>query len=209
MRTITSDVGPQQAEIDKLRIAELLVTERSARDMGRWDKMVSTYSEESLVDISWFQGSGIDFVDASRKHYETGARSLHQMCPPLVTVQADRALSDTGCAVVVSGAIGDIEVNVVSYARMHNRYLRERGDWRIAGLRVIYQNDMLVPVNPADSVPFDGEKLKEFRPSYRLLSYLQFASGLGHYTPRSDLPGVDRPDLVERLLLGEDQWLMG
>ena len=192
---------------DKGQIAELIVTERTARDMAQWDRMLATYSKEALVDISWFQGSGPGFVDASRKHYETGARSLHQLSPSIIEVYGDRAISDTGCAVVINGEAHGVAVRVISYARMYNRFVRENGRWLIAGLRVAYQTDLMVPVNPSQTVAVDEEKLNSFRESYRSLSYLQFASGLSHYSPRLDLAGTDEPEMVTQLLAGEEEWL--
>lgn len=176
--------------------------------MAHWDEMHAAYAADSLVDISWYRGSGAGFVEASAKHYDSGARSLHQIGPSLIELEAERALADTGCAVVIIGAaLHGAEVNVISHARMRNRLVREAGQWRIAGLRVIYQYDMFVPVNPSDQLQVDGDKLASFRTSYRSLSYIQYASGLAHYSPRDDLPGVDRPDLVDALIATEQEWL--
>lgn len=198
-----------QQMLEKALISELVVRERTARDMAWWSDMMSTYSADSSVDISWFQGTGPGFVEASRQHYETGARSLHQLSPSLIQINGERALSDTGCAVIILGALHGAAVNVITYARMYNRFRKEEGKWLIAGLRTIYQHDLIVPVNPGQAIAVDEDKLQEFRASYRCLSYLQYATGLAHYSPRFDLPGVDKPETVEQLLKIEKEWLAG
>jgi len=194
-------------EVHKSRIAELIAIERTARDMATWDRMLSAYSPDSYVDISWYQGSGAGFVAASEQHYDTGARSLHQLGPSLIEIQGDRAIADTGCAVIIPTLVHGKDVTVISYARMRNRLKLTERCWLIAGLRVIYQHDMFIPANPSETIAIDGEKLASFRPSYRSLSYIQYASGLAHYSPRNDLPGVDLPDTVANMVKIETTWL--
>src|ERR1700749_3477021 len=48
-------------------ISQLLLGERQARDRGWWDRMRAAYAPDSTVRLSWFQGTGPDFVAASQQ----------------------------------------------------------------------------------------------------------------------------------------------
>jgi hypothetical protein len=48
------------------------------------------------------------------------------------------------------------------------RVRRDDGIWRLASLDVIYEKDMLAPVNPSDQLMINREELRQYRPSYRL-----------------------------------------
>ena len=53
-----------ERSIARGEIIELVQRERRARDMQQWDELVSCYSPESEVEISWFKGSGAEFAAA-------------------------------------------------------------------------------------------------------------------------------------------------
>lgn len=191
-------------QVEKAQLTELLVIERTARDMAQWDRMLASYAPDSVVDISWIYSSGEDFIAQSRRLYEAGVRSLHQIGHPIIQIRGNKAISDTGCAIIISGRVDDVAVNVIAYARLQNRFVRPEGKWLIAGLRAIYQTDMLVPMNPSEHVNVDSVKFASFRSSYGAMSYLQSVSG---QTPRLDLPGIDQPETVKALISSEEAWL--
>ncbi|MFX0578885.1 hypothetical protein [Nocardia nepalensis] len=74
----------------------------------------------------------------------------------------------------------------------------------MAGLTMIYQRDTLVPVLPGKIPALDESELSRYRPSYRYLSYLTARSG---GNPHADLPGSDRPELVDDIITAETYWL--
>ena len=53
-------------QLDRVSVSHLILQERVARDTGRWDQMRACYAGDSTVDISWFRGSGFDFVRQGR-----------------------------------------------------------------------------------------------------------------------------------------------
>jgi hypothetical protein len=193
-------------ELDKLAVAEVVQTERAARDQGQWARMAACYHPDSVVSISWIETSGPEFVTASEKAFAAGLRHLHQMAPTLVTLNGDRALAESGAAILLGGRIGAIEVMVTSHARMHARVERRDGVWRIARLAAVYFEDAMAARIPGETPVLDAARLAGYRPSLRFLSYLLEEGGK---TPRADLAGIDRPDLVEAILGGEQQWLRG
>ncbi|MBX3481659.1 MAG: nuclear transport factor 2 family protein [Caulobacter sp.] len=193
------------SDSDKLAVAEVIQTERAARDQGQWARMAACYHPDSLVSISWIETSGPEFVAASERAFAAGLRHLHQMAPTLVTLSGDRALAETGCAILLGGRIGGVEVLVTSHARLHARVER-RGDgaWRILRLGAVYFQDAMTARIPGEVPPLDPLRLAAYRPSLRFLSYLLEEGGK---TPRADLAGIDRPELVEAMLGSEQAWL--
>ncbi|HYE46785.1 MAG TPA: nuclear transport factor 2 family protein [Caulobacter sp.] len=189
---------------DKLEVAEVVQTERAARDQGQWARMAACYHPDSVVSISWIETSGPDFVAASEKAFAAGIRHLHQMAPTLVTLNGDRALAESGAAILLGGRIGGVEVMVTSHARMHARVERRDGAWRIARLGAVYFEDAMAARIPGETPALDAARLAGYRPSLRFLSYLLEESGK---TPRADLAGIDRPETVETFLAAEQAWL--
>jgi hypothetical protein len=194
------------AMLDKFEIAEVVQTERAARDQAQWERMLATYHQDSVVDLSWFHGSGPDFVHASRRTYDAGRRSAHEMGPTLVTLRGDRALAHTPCAVTARTRFDGVEVEVVTHSRLHQRMLRRDGQWRIARLGIVYLRDSLAVVNPSERIHLDADALAAYRPSYRFLSYVLKQAG---EQPRPDLPGTDVPETVQPLLDRDNAWLAG
>jgi len=196
--------GALTEQVDRIAIYELVQRERSARDLERWDEMAAYYNSDSDVDISWFRGTGADFVAASKKMVTTSLRSFHQMGPTVATIQANRALAETGCAIHLLGKVGDIDVDVVGQARMYSRVERKRDAWLLSGLRVMYISDCMLPLDPTRSPQLDPARLVRYRASYRFISYLLAENGI---TSRTDLPGTDQRESVETLWKAEEQWL--
>ncbi|WP_019450550.1 nuclear transport factor 2 family protein [Cupriavidus sp. BIS7] len=195
-----------QAMLDKAEIAEVVQAERAARDQAQWVRMLETYHADAVVDLSWFHGSGREFVAASRRLFEAGRHSAHQMGPTLVTLRDDRALAHTPCAVTARMHLDGVEVEVTAHSRLHERVERRDGVWRIAHMGIVYLRDALAVLNPSERVVLDAGQLAAYRPSYRFLSYLLAHVG---QRPRPDLPGIDQPETVQPLLDRDDAWLAG
>ncbi|WP_010219535.1 nuclear transport factor 2 family protein [Sphingomonas sp. PAMC 26621] len=190
--------------LDRLAVTDMIVRERAARDAGLWSDMGAFYHPGSTVDISWFTGSGTQFTAATREAAGGPLYTFHQMGASAVTILADRALVDSNCTVHAFTAIDGVEVDVVSYCRLQWRAQRDGAHWLIAGLRSIYIRDVLAAVNPRQVPDLDLALLAGFRPSYRHIAYLAGKSGS---TVRNDLPGVDRPETIAVLRVGEQKWL--
>jgi len=75
----------------------------------------------------------------------------------------------------------------------------------LASLDVIYEKDMLAPVNPSDHLTINRDELQRYRPSYRFLCYT--LHNIGRLVD-PNLPGDDRPDPVEALHAEAEDWLM-
>ena len=187
----------------RIEIEDVLRRERLARDMQRWDDLAACYNDDSFIDISWFQGSGAEFAAAGAR-MASQMLSFHELGPPVVTVNGRRALTDMGITIHLIADIEGIEVDCVGYCRSLGRFERKSALWLMSGHRVIYVHDWLVPIVPGRIPQIDEARLARYRRSYRFLSYMLEARGL---LARDDLPGIDRPETVEALRVGEKAWL--
>ena len=133
---------------DQLVIEDIIRRERAARDGENWDELAACYTADSLVDISWFTGTGAAFAAASAG-MATRMFSFHELGASIVDIRGDRALGNTSCTIHLIGKLDDTEVDVLGYVRSRARVQRVAGKWRMAGLRAVYIHDLIVPLNPA------------------------------------------------------------
>ena len=192
----------EQADI--IAVSHLIYFERHWRDTGQWDKMRSAYHPESVVRVAWFHGNGFEFVEASKGIHRAG-QSKHRLSPTLVRLNGDRSLAETDAVIETRTRFGDMEVDTAAHCRLFSRVRRDEGVWRLASLDVIYEKDMIAPVNPSDQLTIDREELQSYRPSYRFLCYT--LQSIGRKIDPT-LPGDDRPDLVAALYTEAEDWLI-
>ncbi len=191
---------------DVTSVAQLILRERLARDRSRWDAMRDGYAADSTVRLSWFQGTGPDFVAVSQAMAERGDASTHRLAPPVVDVVGDRALAVMPSCIEVRTEVDGVEVDLASYARLLYRAVRGSDGWRITALDPVYERDTLTPALPGTPLAVTAADLAPFRGSYRLLSYVLSRRG---YTIAQDLYGDDLPDAVRGLEREAADWLRG
>jgi hypothetical protein len=191
-------------QADMLAISQLICFERHWRDKGQWEKMRSAYHPDSVVRVAWFQGTGFEFVEASKGMHREG-QSKHRLSPPIVRLNGDRGLAETDTIIETRTRYNGIEVDTSANCRLFSRVRKDEGVWRLASLDVIYEKDRLAPVNPSDQLTIDREELQRYRPSYRFLCYT--LQSIGREIDPT-LPGDDRPDLVAALYAEAEDWLI-
>lgn len=177
-------------------ITQLILRERESRDLARWDALRACYFPDSTVRVSWFRGSGADFVDGSIEMFRRGIAAKHRLSPILVNLSRDRAVASLGGIIDVPMTVKGVEMNLSSYTRFLYRVERRNETWGIISFDAIYVRDELAAAIPGQSIAIGADELKAFRPSYRMLSYCLASQG---YAVDSNLAGDDRPDLVEEL----------
>ncbi|WP_405771844.1 nuclear transport factor 2 family protein [Streptomyces sp. NBC_00080] len=187
-------------------VETVVLTERWARDMAKWDVMADQFHPDSLVDISWIRTTGPEFARLSRQSFEAGARSCHVLSPVLVHVNGRRATADTGMIIAGRVEVAGQIVCLTAYSRIVERLEKRSAGWRISELRTIYQFDSLAPVNPGDTFRLEPDRLAGYRPSYSALSYW-VEDTRGAAAVRNDLPGVDRPETMKDLYEANNAWL--
>lgn len=190
--------------MDRLAVTDVIMRERWARETRNPEVAAACFHPDARVEVSWFKGSGAEFVEMGKREPPADTVNFDSMSPPVIWLQEDRAIADTPCAVHTVLRLDGVEVSAVSYTRLLWRVQKSKGRWLVAGLRGIYIRDTLQPTSPGQEVKLDEKRLNGYRPSYRHLSYVLAAAGR---PPRDDLPGVDRPEMVDALRAGERLWL--
>ena len=191
-------------QADKLAVSQLITFERHWRDKGQWENMRNAYHPDSVVRVAWFQGPGLEFVEASKGMHREG-QSKHRLSPPIVRVNGDRGLAETDTVIETRTRYSGIEVDTSANCRLFSRVRRDDGIWRLMSLDVIYEKDRLVPVNPSDQLMINREELQSYRPSYRFLCCT--LNSIGRKIDPM-LPGDDRPELIAALYTEAEDWLM-
>jgi hypothetical protein len=171
----------------------LVLLERQARDRGWWQQMRACFAPDATVRLSWFDGSGADFVTQSEKMAGRGEISRHRLGPPIVRVNGSRSVVEMSASIEIRTELNGVEVDLISYTRLIYRSERAASRWQIVSLDPIYERDTLTPSMPGTKAAVAPADLAGLRPSYRLLAYLLHERG---YDIREDLYGDDRPEAV-------------
>jgi len=194
-------VSTPQELLEKAAVKELLEFERFCRDNGLWVEMKKCFSEDSIVTISWYQGTGYGFVDASSKIKN---RAPHKIYNTEVWLNRDKAVAIMMVTIGTRMEIDGVPLEMSSDAKLIYRTKKIDGLWVIAAIDIIYEQDGITPVFPNSNFNLPPSELSGFRQSYACLSYTMKRSGL---PVNSELAGIDRPDLAEKLYNEVDKWL--
>lgn len=189
---------------DSEAVTQLVLRERQSRDQGWWDRWSDCFEHDSVVDLSWFTGSGAEFVRLTRLRSADGAWGRHRLSPPAVQVNGDRARAELPLGIEFRISVGGIEADLVSYCRSQYRAQRREGTWRISRITSIYERDQITAAVPGTTLPLDPAAFAALRPSYRCLAWYlgQSGSDVG-----PDLLGDDAPDAVAHHYQAERAWL--
>ena len=176
---------------DIVAVTQLVLLERESRDLGRWDQMRDCFHPDSLVRVSWFSGTGPDFVSGSIDMARRNVLAKHRLGPILVRLAGDRAVASLSGIIDIPATLSGVEVQLSSHARFLFRAERRAARWRIFGFDAVYLRDELTTAIPGVPIPVTPADVARFRSSYRMLSYLLTTQG---YQVNPDLPGEDRPE---------------
>ena len=189
---------------DTSAITQLVLTERECRDLGRWDEMRDCFHPDSLVRLSWFTGTGPDFVAGSIDMARRKVLAKHRLGPVRVQRKGDRALASLVGAIDIPATIGGVDLMLTSLARFLYRAERRDGRWRLSGFDAVYLRDELQATVPGQEVPVTLAQVAGFRPAYRMLSFVLASQG---YVVNAELPGEDRPDRADALMRELRDWV--
>ena len=181
---------------DITTITQLILRERESRDLQRWETMRECFWPDSVVRVSWFRGSGPDFVTGSMDMAKRGIPAKHRLAPILVRLAGNRAVASLTGIIDLPVQLKGVEATLSTHARFLYRAERRQREWRILGFDAVYLRDELTPAIPGQQIVFDPDEMMGFRSSYRLLSYYLKSQ---KYPIDSELAGEDRADLVEAL----------
>lgn len=185
-------------------VAQLVLLERQGRGRGWRQQMRECYAPDAQVRLSWFRGTGADFVSQSEAMRGRGDTSVHRLSPPAVHVHNERALVEMPASIEVHTDIDGTEADLVSYTRLLYGASKRSGTSLIVFLDPIYERDILQPTIPGTHLDVDSARLAPFRRSYRFLAYHLQRRG---YEVRDDLYGDAQPEAVTALYDERLAWL--
>jgi hypothetical protein len=188
---------------DITAITQLILRERESRDLWRWETMRECFWPESLVRVSWFRGNGPDFVTGSIEMARRGIPAKHRLAPILVRLAGERAVASLHGIIDLPVVLKGFSATLSTHSRFLYRAERRDGRWGLMGFDAIYMRDELTPDLPGQTISIDPAEVKDFRKSYRLLSYYLHSQG---YKVDSALPGEDLPETVEALYQELFEW---
>ena len=202
---IPLDLADQTAIQERAKIRELLEYDRYCRDNGHFEQMAACYSDESVVRVSWFNGSGKDYCRALANAGGGGAK--HKINYTVVWLNGTRAMAEMTTS-MLSPRITEHgnQFDVLSYARILTRVHLESDGWKILQGDCIYERDQIVPAVPGEEITIDAVELANYRPSYQALCYVLARTG---ETSDQDLPGEDKPETVTKLYEEASAWMFG
>lgn len=186
-------------------VAQLVLRERQSRDRGWYEGMAACFAEDSVVEMSWFSGSGAGFVQATRDMAGRGDLAVHRLSPPTVRIDQDRALVELPLVIERRIDVDGVEADIASACRSQYRARYDvDGVWRIVRITSIYEKDSLTPALPNTRLDIDPQVLAAYRPSYRCLAWDLNRKG---YQVGDDHLGDDRPEAVQAQYRDEMTWL--
>ncbi|MFJ9562640.1 nuclear transport factor 2 family protein [Streptomyces fuscichromogenes] len=191
---------------DLTSVTQLVLHERRSRDRGWWDEQRECFAPDSTVRVSWFRGTGDEFVTQSEKLAANGEDAAHTVGPPVVDLHGDRALAEVPCRMDLHTNLDDTPVTLSCHARLLYRAERRADRWLIVALDPVYERDSLTSRTPGAQLNVDEKDLAPFRRSYRMLAYLLGRRG---YSIEDDLYGDDQPEPVAALHRSAWAWLRG
>lgn len=101
--------------LDKENILELIQFERFCRDNALWDSMRSCFAEDSRVNISWFDGTGEEFVKSSE---EMNRYAPHQIYNTQMWINDNRAIAMMQATIQFRVDIKNVEMQLDSDAKI-------------------------------------------------------------------------------------------
>ncbi|BGO88417.1 hypothetical protein NBRC10512_006982 [Rhodotorula toruloides] len=192
--------GPDRDKLDRLAIREICEGWPCHRDARNWRAYRSMFTDDAQVFTTWSAGKSIDdFISASIAGFNRGERIMHAAMGCSVELGADskRAVGILKTCIDQRFELegekgGKVEVD----AQCLNRFCffcekNEKGEWKVAYYKVIYEKDRLIPVDPRKLPKIDDALLSRFPYGYRYLGYCQ--SLLGHDV-MLDLPIASGPE---------------
>lgn len=193
--------------LERLAIADLVQFERMYRDQQQWEKLSTCYHPDSFIRLGWFEGTGDEYVTASRKLESRKAswHLTHLTGPTQVQVYKDRALAETNTLIIRRSVMEGVLADATIYCRLCSRVEKRAGAWKLLTLDAVYEKDTLVPVYPSDRLELRQEELAQYPPAYRFTAYnLQ---RLGYSVKPEQLYSTENPERVAQFYGEATNWL--
>ena len=194
------------SEVDDRRaIRDLIENWAVWRDALMWDRFRTVWHDDGRMMATWFQGTADEFIKVSHDGYERGVRILHFLGGSSIDIAGARAIAQTKMTISQRARVDGVVCDVVCTGRFYDFLEKRNNRWGLVLRQPIYEKDRLDPLDPTAPLQLDDGLLARFPEGYRHLAYLQTRIG---YKVKSDMPGLDGPEVAALYRRGED-WLGG
>lgn len=185
---------------DRLAIADL-ETGWIHRDLGEWAALRELFHPDGVIEITWFHGLFMDFVNASERMGASQFRTKHVITSPLVTLNEsrDRAVAETNAIIIAENV--SLDLGCMGHNRFIDRIEKRDGLWKIVDRKSIY--DAATFTFPLGLVDIDGALARIFPREYAALAYLLEKSGF----PVARVFATKGSDLERRIKADATAWL--
>jgi hypothetical protein len=190
---------------DEDEIRGVIETWVIARDSGLWDRLRGTWHPGGRMNATWFQGDAIDFVDASRRSFESGVLVHHALGGSMIDIVGHRAIAQSKVTISVRILVDGADCDVLCTGRFYDFFEHRDGRWGIVVRQPIYEKDRVDPVEPGVWPAVDHAVLEQFPPGCRWLLYAQSRAGLPVIPDQPQLRGKR----VAELYAAGTAWLKG
>ena len=119
-------MAPADQLIDRLAIRDLLENWVVWHDAADWERFSTVWHHEGRMIATWFQGTGDEFIKASRERFNRGIRILHFLGGSSIDVEGDRAIAQTKMRVSQRVEVEGVVCDVVCTGRFYD-FLEKRG----------------------------------------------------------------------------------
>jgi hypothetical protein len=191
--------------IDRLAIRDLIENWVVWRDSCQWDRFRTVWHDDGVMMATWTQGTVDYFIKMSQEGYARGVHFLHFLGGTSIELSGNRAIAQTKMTISQRAKVEDVLCDVVCTGRFYDFFEKRAGRWGLVLRQPIYERDRLNPVDPTTAPKLDQNLLAQFPEGYRHLAYMQTRVG---YTVKSDMPGLDGPEVVALYERGA-KWLKG
>ena len=194
------------SEVEDRRAIRYLIENWAVwRDALMWDRFRTVWHDDGRMMATWFQGTADEFIKVSQEGYERGVRILHFLGGSSVDIAGTRAIAQTKMTISQRASVDGVVCDVVCTGRFYDFFEKRNDRWGLVLRQPIYEKDRLDPIDPAAELQLDRNLLARFPEGYRHLAYLQTRIG---YKVKTDMPGLDGPEVAALYRRGED-WLKG
>jgi len=190
--------------VDKSEIAERVNEWGFYRDQNNWSGLNSTFLLDGQISVSWFCGPHRTFVELSERLSENNSDILkHQIGPPRVQINGDRALSEVNVTISVRTMTPFGEVDSTTSGRFLDVFVNEAGAWQIRERVAIYEKDRLDPVTSAPIPAAFYDEAAAFPSAIRFLAMALKSKNVSV----SQHTVLDKTETLEQIYLRAQNWL--
>ena len=188
---------------DRQLIRELIDAWVIWRDGGDFERLAELWRPDGFIMTTWCEATAPEFIERSRRAWESGGQVFHTVNGAHVEVEGERAIALTKMQIIQRAPVHGVLVDVTCRGRFCDAFEKQDGLWGLLSRQAIYEGDDMAPVEMGAEVKLDPELLSTFPQGYRHLGYLQTLAGL---PVNKNLPGArDAAELLVRMR----RWLRG